>query len=382
MTPGASPQPAKTPRDQSLTDLLKALIRTQGPLTVAQFMTTVLTHPTQGYYRTAEPLGKSGDFITAPEISQIFGELIGLWCVQAWSDLGAPPAFQLMEMGPGRGTLMADLLRAARGYPAFLSAVELHFVETNTPLRAAQQAALPPGVKAVWHEKFEARGAGPLILIANEFFDCLPIRQFVRRGQNWHERCVAVTQSGDLCFVLSPAPIPAGDNRGSLASTPQADVREISHGAQGLIAEIAHDLKRRGGRALIIDYGYGTPGAGDTLQALHHHAPCDVLETPGGVDLTAHVDFSALTASAAEAGALVAGPMEQGDFLKALGLEARAEALRAHATAQQKRTIDSAVERLTAPDQMGTLFKALCLSAPGLPPPPGFLMPRQTSPQS
>ncbi len=357
---------------QSLTDHLAHLIRAEGPLTLAQYMAAALNHPTSGYYRTQNPLGRAGDFITAPEISQVFGELVGLWCLQSWIDLGSPSSFKLVELGPGRGTLMADLLRAARLQPSFLSAAEIHFVETSIPLRAQQQAALPAAVNATWHDRFEEIPAGPFILIANEFFDCLPIRQFIRKGQNWHEQCVALTQDGALCFVLSPSPIP---DEGILNPGPharQGAVKEICTPAQNLVHTISHRLVGNEGRALIIDYGYVEPGTGDTLQALRHHAPCNVLETPGEVDLTAHVDFSALAASAKNAGATVAGPVNQGEFLQTLGIESRANALRQKASARQRQDIDSATLRLTASNQMGGLFKALCLSSADLPPPPGF----------
>ena len=363
---------APSGEERSLTDQLAYLIRNEGPLTLAQFMSAALTHPTHGYYRVHNPLGQSGDFITAPEISQIFGELIGLWCLQTWIDMGSPTCFRLVELGPGRGSLMADLLRAARLHPSFLSAAEIHFVESSTPLRALQRAALPVGTQATWHDQFEEVTQGPFILIANEFFDCLPIRQFMRKGPNWHEQCVALTQDGALCLVLSPSSIPddilLNPDRQSVPGT----IVEVCLPAQSLAEKIAHRFSQHQGRALIIDYGYAQPGTGDTLQALRHHTPCGILETPGEVDLTAHVDFSALASSAKQGGARVAGPVEQGTFLKALGIEARAESLRKKATSRQREDIDSAVDRLAASNQMGSLFKVMSFSSADLPPPPGF----------
>ncbi len=372
MTPRSTVDVTAPNGGHSLTDHLAQLIRADGPLTVAQYMTAALTHPIYGYYRVQNPVGRAGDFITAPEISQIFGELIGLWCLQTWRDIGAPSSFQLVELGPGRGSLMADLLRAARLQPSFLAAAEIHFVETNAVLRAQQNAALPEGTDATWRDRFEEIAPGPLILIANEFFDCLPIRQFMRKGPGWYERCVTLDEKGALCFALSPSPIPGGILAISDPHTQQGALKEVCAPAQSLIEKIAHRFSQHKGRALIIDYGYAKPGMGDTLQALRRHSPCGVLETPGDVDLTAHVDFSALASCAKRSGADVAGPAEQGAFLAALGLEARASALRAEATAQQKQDIDSAVLRLAGPDQMGELFKALSISSADLPPPPGF----------
>ena len=356
---------------KTLADHLRRRIEAQGPLSVADFMEDALGHPRLGYYTTRDPLGGGGDFITAPEISQMFGELIGLWCVVQWRSMGAPDPFRLVEMGPGRGTLMADILRAAEAAaPEFATALALHLVETSPTLRAAQTKTLSsvrPGT--AWHERFEEVGEGPLIVIANEFFDALPVRQFERSGEGWRERLVGLDGDG-FCFVLSPPlgappPLPPG-----LGRVRDGDVAELSASGLEIAAAIGGRLAASGGAALIIDYGHGESALGDTLQAVKGHAYHGVLDSPGEADLTAHVDFAALARAATDAGAVVFGPMGQGAFLEALGLGARAAALSRNAIPDQAREIAAARARLTG--SMGELFKVMVLSASGLPAPPGF----------
>ncbi len=354
-----------------LADHLRRRIEAQGPLSVADYMEDALGHPRYGYYTTRDPLGAAGDFITAPEISQMFGELIGLWCVVQWRSMGAPAPVLLVELGPGRGTLMADILGAADGAaPEFTAALRLHLVETSPTLRAAQAKTLSTVRPApAWHGRFEEVSDGPLIVIANEFFDALPVRQFERSGQGWRERLVDVDGDG-FRFVLSapleaPPPLPPG-----LGRVAEGDVTEVSPAGLDLAAAIGGRLAATGGAALIIDYGHGQSAVGDTLQAVKGHAYHGVLDSPGEADLTAHVDFAALGQAAGHAGAAVFDPMGQGAFLEALGLGARAAALIGQATPDQAREIAAARARLTG--SMGEMFKVMAISSPGLPPPPGF----------
>lgn len=359
-----------------LLDLLAARIRAQGPLGLAEYMALALGHPRHGYYATRDPLAR--DFTTAPEISQMFGELLGLWLADRWQALGRPDPVRLVELGPGRGTLMADLLRAGRLVPGFLEAVELHLVETSPLLRRRQQAALAgwleAGRPARWHEALASVPEGPLLLVANELFDALPIRQFQRSERGWAERQVGLSEAGGLAWGLGPE-LPAAALPGLPEAAPGERV-ELGLAGQSLAGEIGARLAAPaplgGGAALILDYGYAPSQPGDTLQALRGGRPADPLAAPGEADLTAHVDFAALARAAAAAGAAAWGPVEQGAFLEALGIRERAAALRRGADERQCREIAAALQRLTAPEQMGRLFKALALTGPAAEPPPGF----------
>jgi NADH dehydrogenase [ubiquinone] 1 alpha subcomplex assembly factor 7 len=356
-----------------LEELLARRIRTQGPLTVAEFMADSLGHPEYGYYATRDPLGRRGDFTTAPEISQVFGELIGLWCADLWDRAGRPTPFILAELGPGRGTLMADALRAARITPGFLAALRLHLVETSPVLRRAQHRALTRFAPS-WHDTIASLPAGPLLVIANEFIDALPIRQLVKTDAGWHEKLIGLSAEADrLAFALSPAPTPAAALvPEELRGAPPGSVCEINPSALAVADTIARRLVEAGGAALIVDYGYARRACGDTLQALRRHRRHDPLDNPGTADLTAHVDFAALAEAAAAVGATIWGPVAQGAFLRGLGIEARMEALLAGATPGQAADIGTACRRLIDPAEMGTLFKVLCIAAPATPPPAGF----------
>ncbi len=345
------------------------MIETHGPLSLAQFMTIALLDPDAGYYATRDPFGAAGDFITAPEISQMFGELVGLWCVQVWLDQGKPSPARLVELGPGRGTLMADALRAARRVPGFLEAIEVVLVEASPTLRAIQEKTLKDfGVRIVWSAEFDDSVANrPLLLIANEFFDALPIRQYVRTERGWCERMVVVDRTGALAFALAPDPTPLAIDR----DAPLGAVHEVSPVALALAQNVARAIARHGGGALIIDYGYAQPGFGETLQAVGQHTFKAVLENPGTVDLSAHVDFAAVAAAARLGGARTYGPIGQGQFLDALGIGARAAKL-SHLNRAEERSIAAAVDRLTNRAQMGALFKVLSITPPDAPPPPGF----------
>lgn len=354
-----------------LPERLTQRIRLSGPITIADYMTEALLDPAGGYYMRQDPFGAAGDFITAPEISQMFGELIGLWCADAWHKMGTPDPVLLVELGPGRGTLMADALRAARAVPAFRRALRLHLVEASRSLRAAQASKLAE-VEPAWHDSFDRVPAGPLILIANEFFDALPIRQFVRTDDGWHERLVDVDESG-FRFVLAPT---VTDLRSLVADevmqASAGSTAEVSPAGRNLAAAIAGRIAGATGAALIVDYGPARSAPGNSLQAVRAHRFHPVLEAPGSADLTAHVDFEALAKAAAAAGARVHGPLPQGAFLQRLGIEARAGALKTRATPEQAADLDVGLARLTGTTAMGTLFKALALAHPALPVPAGF----------
>ncbi len=343
--------------------VIAAEIGQTGPISVARYMTLALLDPRAGYYTTRDPFGAAGDFITAPEISQMFGELIGLWAADLWQRLGAPPRVVLAELGPGRGTLMADALRAARALPAFRAALTPWLVEAS-PRLAQIQAERLAGSGAQWADDLAGLpGDAPLIVVANEFFDALPIRQFVRRGRVWHERLVGLDDGGALAFALAPEPghlddlLPAA----ILDGAPDGAVAEICPAGRAIAGDLGRRLAAQGGGALIIDYGPPAPGTGDSFQAVRRHGFHKVLADPGQADLTAHVDFAALAAAARAAGAAAWGPIGQGDLLQRLGLAARAAAL-ARANPGRQAEFDAAVARLTAPDQMGTLFQALALT--------------------
>ncbi|TDI62797.1 MAG: class I SAM-dependent methyltransferase [Alphaproteobacteria bacterium] len=347
-------------------------------MSVADFMASALHHPLYGYYSKRDPLGRGGDFTTAPEVSQMFGELIGVWCVQSWRHMGAPDPFILAELGPGRATLLADLLRAAKVEPGFLSAARIHLVELNDTLKEKQRRTLSDiaalgDINVEWHDHFHDLPAGPLLLIANEFFDCLPIRQFVRTARGWCERCIDINREGGFRFVVAPDPL-ASDRLipSAVRGAAQGSLVEIGAAAMALMTDIALRLRHDPGRALIIDYGHQQSAVGDTLQAVKNHAYHDVLSDPGEVDVTAHVDFDALRRAALAQHVTVTGPISQGDFFTALGIHARAESLAKNATALEKTDIASALKRLCAPDQMGALFKVLAISSPGLAAPPAM----------
>lgn len=350
-------------------DHLIRLIGETGPLPLSHYMALALGHPEHGYYMTRDPLGRAGDFTTAPEVSQMFGELIGLWLADRWIASGSPAPFALAELGPGRGTLMADALRAMRAVPRMAEAASIHFVETSPALRAAQRERVP---QAAWHSSISELPDLPLFLIANEFFDALPITQYQRTERGWCERCVDY-RDGKFTPVL--APVAAANDKAlaeNVRNAPIGSIAETCPAATAIAAEIASRIAQRGGAALIIDYGYAKSAVGDTLQALRHHRFADPFDAPGEADLTAHVDFEALAHAVRRSGAEPHGPAEQGAFLKALGIAARAERLSRNATEAQKRDIDAALARLTGEAEMGSLFKVLGITPPGAGAPAGF----------
>ncbi len=352
----------------ALKDRIRARIAAEGPLSVAQYMSICLGDPKDGYYTTREPFGADGDFVTAPEISQMFGELIGAACLSAWDALGCPTRFELVELGPGRGTLMADFLRVAALRPAFIRAARLNLVETSPRLRRVQADTLcGASLQPAFRDRFQDVPAGPLILVANEFFDALPIHQFLRTADGWRERRIGLTAQGDLTFGIGTAALPATAVPASLGSAPEGAILETQPAANAVAEEIGARIAGHGGVALFIDYGYLKTATGDTLQALYRHDRDDVLAHPGEADLTAHVNFEALAAAAGRGGATALAPLTQGDFLLRSGLLERAGALGAGKPHDEQEAIRDAVERLAAPARMGDLFKVLAVTNSGLP---------------
>jgi NADH dehydrogenase [ubiquinone] 1 alpha subcomplex assembly factor 7 len=341
---------------------IRGLIAAAGPIPVAEYMALCLSDPRDGYYATRDPFGTTGDFVTAPEISQMFGELVGLWCVSAHAAMGAPATVTLVELGPGRGTLMADALRASAVRPAFRDAARVHLVETSPTLRAAQASRLS-GASPVWHDRIDSLPAGPLIVIANEFFDALPIRQFVRAADGWHERVIGLDDGGSLAFGLGATGVAADLIPRHAAGAPPGTIVEVNRPAEAVMAGLADRIVRDGGALLTFDYGSPAQGIGDTLQAVRAHGFTGVLDQPGAADLTAHVDFAALAAVAAAAGARVHGPRAQGHVLVDLGLLERAGRLGATADAAGRAAIVAAVDRLAGEDGMGRLFQALAVTS-------------------
>ena len=347
-------------------------IAAAGPVPVAAFIAMALFDPTTGYYSNRPPIGAAGDFITAPEISQIFGELVGLWCAHVWEEIGRPDPVVLAELGPGRGVLMADFLRAAAAVPGFRAALRLHLVEASPILRAEQQRRLGDA-DPVWLGDVGELPDAPLLLVANEFLDALPIRQLVRGDRHWRERLVAVDAAGRLCLAEGPeTPALALLVPPERRAAPPGTVIELCPAAAALAAALAERLQGQPGAALFVDYGYREPPGSSTLSAIAGHAAAGILDAPGTADLSAHVDFAAFAATARDAGVAIHGPLPQGAFLEALGAELRLAALLRRAAPGQRAALDAGLRRLIDPAEMGTLFKALALTSPGLPAPAGF----------
>jgi len=339
--------------------LLAQRIAATGPMTLADFMADCLMHPQFGYYATRDPFGASGDFTTAPEISQIFGELIGLCLAQTWMDQGAPAQITLAEIGPGRGTLMADALRATRGVVGFHAALSVHFIETSPTLRKRQAEAVPD---ATWHDSIETLPQAPLYLVANEFFDALPIRQFTRDKAGWREHMVGVQGDTLLMGLSAPAPIALLEDR--LSDTKEGDIVEHCPALPSIVGEMSQRIEAHGGAALIIDYG-DWHSLGDTLQALQNHETANPFANPGMADLTAHVDFEAI----AKAATCFTRVTPQGVFLERLGITPRAQALAKGLTDAALEAHIQAHWRLTHPDAMGSLFNVIGLfPSNGIPP--------------
>jgi SAM-dependent MidA family methyltransferase len=354
----------------ALLDEIKATIAERGPITVEQYMQLALTHPDHGYYMNRDPFGASGDFTTAPEISQMFGELLGLWAAEVWASMGSPRPLRLIELGPGRGTLMSDALRAARIVPAFREALDVWLIETSPTLAAMQhELLLDSGAAVSWAQGVKDVPEGPAIMIGNEFLDALPVRQFVRMNGKWRERTVRLDTDGSLAFDVAAAPEPYINTNAA-----NGEVLEVNPAGHRLMFEIGVRLMRQGGAVLLIDYGHTVTGFGDTLQALRAHRYVDPLAAPGDCDLTAHVDFAAMARSAKAAGAAVYGPVDQGDFLRAIGIDLRIKTLVGRANAERAEELAQARARLVgkAKGEMGGLFKAMAVTDRRLQAPPGF----------
>jgi SAM-dependent MidA family methyltransferase len=366
---------------------IRRRIAAAGPMPVGQFMALCLADPQHGYYVTRDPLGAGGDFTTAPEVSQMFGELIGLWMVNVWQQLGSPENLRIVELGPGRGTMMKDAMRAAKVVPAFAQAAVLHMVEISPALQTLQEASLAElNIPVFWHKTLAEVPDGPAVIVANEFFDALPINQAVKMADGWHRRAVTVAPDDSLTYVAEPLPL------AHFEATLPAAVRAAREGeifewrSDTETMELGRRLAREPSAALVIDYGHVESATGETLQALREQLFAEPLSAPGEADLTAHVDFAALARKVETMGAKVYGPVEQAEFLLRLGIETRAAQLKAGAerakgqekaqeNAQEKsREIDAALARLTGTGRtgMGSLFKAAAITHPSMPPPPAF----------
>jgi len=357
---------------QEIGDKIVRRIRAEGPLTVAAYMAMALHDLEGGYYTRRGPIGAAGDFTTAPEISQVFGELIGLWCAELWDRIGRPDPIVLAELGPGRGVLISDLLRAASTVPDFRRALRIWLVEASPVLRTEQERRLRQAQPA-WVRRIEELPDGPILMVANEFLDALPIRQFVRGSGGWSERMVAADPEGYLVFVDGPeSPVASRLVPDSLSQSSPGTIAEICPAALALAGALGSRLARQPGAALFIDYGYFPTAPGPTLRALQRHRPVCALAAPGTADLSAHVDFAAFTEAARAAGAEIYGPISQGRFFTALGAGLRLAALSARAAPLQRQSLESGVRRLLDPGEMGDLFKVVALVSPSLPSPPGF----------
>jgi SAM-dependent MidA family methyltransferase len=349
---------------------IRRLLVSSGPMPVWRYMELCLMHPEHGYYVSRDPLGREGDFITAPEVSQMFGELLGLWAASVWMAIGSPPELRLIEIGPGRGTMMADAMRALRVLPTLHQALSIHLIEVNPVLREKQKAVLS-GSRArniTWHDNIDDVPDGPSVIFANEYFDVLPIHQAVKSENGWHERTVELDENGELAFGMVSEPIPRFEMLlpPSLRTAPTGAVFEWRPDSE--IMKIASRVRDQEGAALIIDYGHLRSDVGETFQAIARHSFADPLKDPGQADVTAHVDFQALMHAAEDLGARVHGPVSQSDFLKRLGIETRALTLMAKAAPEVSEDIAGALRRLVGVDrgEMGQMFKVLGISEPNL----------------
>jgi NADH dehydrogenase [ubiquinone] 1 alpha subcomplex assembly factor 7 len=354
---------------------IRRRIAVAGPMPVAEYMALCLADPEHGYYTTRDPLGRRGDFITAPEVSQMFGEMIGLWMAATWKQMGAPENLRIIELGPGRGTMMKDALRAAKVMPDFFKAVVIHLVEISPALKAQQERTLEHlSMPMHWHPALIDVPPGPAIVLANEFFDALPVHQAVKTERGWHERQIEIDSAGRLAFTIAPDPIPQFDRLLPPAPHNAPDASIFEWRADNVALEMGQRLTRDGGAALVIDYGHAQSAVGDTFQAVGRHAYADPLSAPGTVDLTAHVDFQALAKAAEAMGASGYGPLTQSQFLRRLGIVTRAAKLKAKAADSAAADIDAALRRLISEGEagMGILFKAAAFAHPALGVPPGF----------
>ena len=353
-----------------LADKIKNLIRTNGPISVTDYFALCLADPDYGYYRTREPFGRHGDFITAPEISQLFGEMIGIFMVHAWQRHGTPGAVQLVEIGPGRGTMMTDMLRVIKRIaPPLFEGLHVHLVETSERLRGVQRVTLEAySTKISWHDAFEEVPEGFTLIAANELFDAIPIRQFVKTPTGFRERLVGLGVNDELTFAAGVATLDPSLLPSPPGSIPDGTVFEVAPARQAVMQTLCDRLKTFGGTALVIDYGHTVTGFGDTLQAVRNHDFDPPLAHPGEADLTSHVDFEDLAKVAVSMGVHLNGGLRQGDFLFGLGLAERAAALAKDKEPPEQRLIAAAVDRLAGEGagKMGELFKVIAVSSPAL----------------
>jgi SAM-dependent MidA family methyltransferase len=354
----------------ALGEKIKAIIRANGPISVTDYFSLCLADPEHGYYRTREPFGRAGDFVTAPEVSQLFGEMIGVFMVHAWQRHGTPTNVRLVEIGPGRGTMMSDMLRVLqRLAPPLYETMGVHLVETSERLRDIQQETLAShGDRISWHADFDAVPPGFTLLAANELFDAIPIRQFVRTATGFRERMVALDIEEELTFAAGVAGIDPAFLPQTQQKLPLGAIFEIAPARQAVMSAICDRLAAQGGTAVIIDYGHMTTGYGETLQAVRMHEYDPPLAHPGEADLTSHVDFQQLAETAQAAGIHINGCVHQGDFLVGLGLLERAAALGRDQSSIVQQAIQIAVDRLAGAGEgrMGELFKVLAVSNPGI----------------
>ncbi len=355
-----------------LFSIIHDIISNEGPITLERYMEIVLHHPDYGYYRHNDPLGAHGDFVTAPEVTQMFGEMLGVWCIEMWKQMGEPTSFALLELGPGRGTLLMDILRATARVSGFQKALRLHILESNATLRKIQQEKLAD-YAPTYVENLEKLPWMPTIVLANEFFDTIPMRQFTKTEQGWRERMVDC-QAGRLLFIEGePQPSPLGGAANMDDDKKMGWIYEVSPWSLAIVKQVSAHIVRHGGAGLIIDYGYSVPMGADTLDAWRKHKFIDPLEHPGEADVTADVDFSALKTIALHTRAKVAGPIGQGEFLRNLGIEVRAAQLMRSAAADIVDVIKADLNRLVDPAHMGVAFKAMAIMAPSLNEVPGFM---------
>ena len=362
---------------QMISERLRERIRTEGSLSVAAFMTVALFHPMAGFYATKDPLGAANDFITAPEISQMFGELLGLWAAECWMQMGAPSRFELIELGPGTGRMMSDMLRAGRAAPGFLDAVHVTLIEASPALKMVQGQTLANApVPIGWAKGFDKAPSGPAVIIGNEFLDCLPLRQAIRHQGQWRERVVTLHPEDETRFAFALGPVLGEGDVAFIApdlrESAEGTLVELRPGDQQQVDQLAKRFARDPGYALFIDYGSDQPETGDTLQAIRAHQKVDPLEAPGTADLTAWVDFDRLLRLGEDAGLAAFGPMTQGDFLAELGIEQRAAVLSRSVDEAGQAKLQRQMHRLVSPEDMGVLFKLAAFSARGLPPAPGI----------
>ncbi len=350
-----------------LETIIREIIAAEGPMPVDRFFGLVLGHPEHGYYMTQQPFGLEGDFITAPEASQMFGELVGVWFASIYQALGSPAAINLVEVGPGQGVLMSDMLRAARVVPGFREAIQVHFVETSRRLREIQREAVgKQGFSASWHDSFADVPESPMLLVGNEFFDAIPIRQFERHNGSWRERMIGVCPDGKLGFVLGPLPLPDTQIPSWAHGCEDGSIAEIGPVRNLIAEEMARRLTIHQGAALFIDYGHAESGVADTLQAMRAHKFADVFDDLGFCDLTSHVDFGELGRAMHRGGAKVLPVLTQGEFLRSMGVDARAQQLLRVANEEQRDAIEYNLKRLVSADHMGELFKVMAAVSPDM----------------